>query len=111
MILERTHFAMCCLHFKWRLLLRGCLEATHFLAALLALHALSCRAQQAYSVSAPSGSWSGPTVTSTIYPFFTEQGTIYTNFSTMRYQQVYNRSLFTNLATNLIYVTSIAFYS
>src|SRR5438093_11744278 len=53
----------------------------------------------------------GPTATGTIYPFLIKQ----IDYSptapkpTMRYQQVYNNSLFTNVDRSLIYATSLSF--
>jgi hypothetical protein len=55
----------------------------------------------------------GPTnTTNTILPFLIKETTAYTtNIPTMRYQQVYNSSLFTNASASSIYVTTLAFFS
>lgn len=53
----------------------------------------------------------GPTGTGTIFPFLIKETCPYcTNKPTMRYQQVYNSSLFTNASHGSIYVTTLTFY-
>jgi len=52
-----------------------------------------------------------PTEVGTIFPFLIKQidGPLTATMPTIRYQQVYNWSLFTNLAPSLIYVTTLTF--
>src|SRR5262249_50460401 len=59
----------------------------------------------------PPGPIGGPTQTGTIYPFLIKEILAGPTAPkpTMRYQQVYNASLFTNLDPGLIYVTTLTF--
>jgi hypothetical protein len=53
-----------------------------------------------------------PFQTGTIFPFLIKETTAYTtNIPTMRYQQVYNSSLFTSASSASIYVSTLAFGS
>ena len=62
------------------------------------------------------GPVAGPTETGTIFPFLIKQTDTCVNTNpivNMRYQQVYNSSLFTNFTTldpSLVYVTSLTLY-
>src|ERR1051325_2437582 len=60
----------------------------------------------------PPGSIGGPTEVGTIYPFLIKQLDLHPTAPkpTMRYQQVYNSSLFTNLDPSLIYVSTLTFF-
>src|SRR5579859_1863537 len=48
----------------------------------------------------------GITYTSTVVPFLIQE----LGYTSMRYQQVYNSSLFTNIDASLVYVTTMKFY-
>lgn len=55
------------------------------------------------------GAVGGPTDTATPIPFLTRMITV-APFHSMRYQQVYNASLFTNVDSSLIYISTFTFY-
>ncbi|HXT40457.1 MAG TPA: hypothetical protein VN887_10595 [Candidatus Angelobacter sp.] len=53
----------------------------------------------------PPGPGPGPAYTATFFPFFLQQ----IQLNSMRYQQVYNASVFTNVAPECIYITTLTF--
>src|SRR5437016_150852 len=57
----------------------------------------------------PGGQVGGPGWVETFFPFFLQQITV-SPFSSMRYQQVYNSSVFSNVAPRCIYVTTLTFF-
>jgi hypothetical protein len=84
------------------------------LALLLALgSAQACGADVFIIAPDPYGTVGGSNETGTIYPFLVKQIQALPNpppVPTIRYQQVYNSSLFTNVDPQIIYVTSLRFY-
>jgi hypothetical protein len=69
---------------------------------------LQCGAD-AFIVAPTPGAVGGPTDTASFLPFLIKQITV-SPFSSMRYQQVYDASVFTNVDPNLIYITTLTFF-
>lgn len=57
-------------------------------------------------VGAPSAPSPGPMETPSVLPFAIN----WAGFSSMRYQQIYNASLFTNVGSDFIYITTLTFH-
>src|SRR5579859_7589175 len=81
-----------------------------WLVAVLALVLAGVHVTADDFIIAPT--FAGNTATGTIFPFLINETDITSAppVPTMRYQQVYNASLFTNANPGLIYVTTLAFY-
>src|SRR5258708_5146034 len=82
------------------------------LILLLGVAGQECRGDDFFTgPTAPPGPVGGPTWTGTILPFLIKETCLFcTNKPTMRYQQVYNSSLFTNGSLGSVYVTTMTFY-
>ena len=79
------------------------------LTLLLATISVWCRADSVAIVApTPSGPVGNPYDTATVFPFLIKQINV-SPFSSLRYQQVYNASVFTNVDAEFVYITAFGF--